>query len=43
MKYWRLFSDSTVEWKGQDMPVAFSYDIGTEQMAVNPALHGHFG
>lgn len=36
MKYWRLFSDSTVEWKGQDMPVALSYDIGTEQMADQP-------
>jgi len=33
MKYWRLFSDSTLQWRTEDLIVALSYDIGTEQSA----------
>jgi len=33
LKYWRSFSDSTVEWRTPDWRIALSYDIGTEQVA----------
>jgi hypothetical protein len=33
LKYWRTFSDSTVEWRSPDWRIAVSYDVGTEQVA----------
>lgn len=36
LKYWRLFSDSTVQWRSQDWTVALSYDLGTEQAEDQP-------
>ena len=33
LKYWRAFSDSTLEWRGEEWTFALSYDIGTERMA----------
>jgi len=36
LRYWRLFSDSIVEWKGDDVTVAFEYQVGTESTAGVP-------
>ena len=33
IKFWRAFSDSTVEWRIPDWRVALSYDVGTEEIA----------
>ena len=33
VKYWRAFSDSTVEWRVPTWRIALSYDVGTEEMA----------
>jgi hypothetical protein len=33
VKYWRAFSDSTVEWRVPTWRVALSYDVGTEEVA----------
>jgi hypothetical protein len=33
VKFWRAFSDSTVEWRMPDWRVALSYDVGTEEIA----------
>lgn len=32
--FWRFFSDSIAEWKGDDLTVTFEYQIGTENMTV---------
>jgi hypothetical protein len=38
LRYWRTFSDSTIEWRLPDWRVALSYDVGTEKVvAVNGA------
>ena len=42
MKYWRLFSDSTVQWRNEDMTVALSYDLGTENAAEEPGAPRQF-
>lgn len=34
LKFWRLFSDTIVEWKQDAYLVAFEYQIGTENIAV---------
>ena len=36
IQFWRLFSDSIVEWKNEDVTVALAYDIGTEDFAGDP-------
>jgi hypothetical protein len=36
LKYWRLYGNHILEWKGDDLILAASYDIGTEQMADQP-------
>lgn len=36
IKFWRFFSDSTVEWIGGNATVAASYNIGTENSAEQP-------
>lgn len=33
LQFWRLYSDSNVEWKGDDLTVAVTYNIGTEGIA----------
>ena len=32
LQFWRLFSNSIVQWEGDSATIAFSYDIGTEDM-----------
>jgi Putative beta-barrel porin-2, OmpL-like. bbp2 len=34
MEFWRLFSDTIVEWKSHPLTVAFEYQIGTEELAT---------
>jgi putative OmpL-like beta-barrel porin-2 len=34
LEFWRLFSDTIAEWKGERVIVAFEYQIGTENIAV---------
>ncbi|MBS0169238.1 MAG: porin [Nitrospira sp.] len=36
LQFWRLFSDSIVEWKDGPWTLAFAYDIGTESAAEQP-------
>jgi len=31
LRYWRLFSDSSIQWKRDNLTVALVYDIGTER------------
>ena len=31
LRYWRLFSDSSLQWKRDNLTIAFVYDIGTER------------
>ena len=33
LEYWRMFSDTIIEWKGGQFVVAFDYQIGTERIA----------
>ena len=33
LRYWRSFSDSTIEWRTPDWRIALSYDVGTEKVA----------
>lgn len=33
-QFWRLFFDTIVEWKGDDLTIAFENQIGTENLAV---------
>jgi len=32
LEFWRLYSNNIVEWKGDDVMVALTYDIGTERI-----------
>mgnify|MGYP001273118131 FL=1 len=36
IEFWRLFSDSIVEWKDGPLTLAAAYDVGTEQAAELP-------
>ncbi|MBU6434224.1 MAG: outer membrane beta-barrel protein [Nitrospirae bacterium] len=36
LEFWRLFSDSIVEWREGPFLIALDYQIGTEQMAATP-------
>ncbi len=36
IKFWRAFSDSTIEWRTPLSRIALSYDVGTEQVADRP-------
>ncbi|WP_447978763.1 outer membrane beta-barrel protein [Candidatus Nitrospira bockiana] len=33
VQFWRLLSDTIVEWKGEAATIAFEYQIGTEELA----------
>ena len=34
MQFWRLFSDSIVEWKRAPLTIAFEYQVGTEELTT---------
>lgn len=36
LEFWRLYGNHIVEWKGDDLTLAASYDIGTESIADQP-------
>lgn len=36
LEFWRLYGNHIVEWRGDDVTVAVSYDIGTENIANRP-------
>ncbi len=36
LEFWRLYGNHIVEWKGDDVTIAGSYDIGTESIANQP-------
>ena len=36
LEFWRLYGNHILEWKGDDVTVAASYDIGTENIANRP-------
>ena len=36
LKFWRAFSDSTVQWRGESLTLALSYDVGTEKSSADP-------
>src|SRR6188508_981792 len=36
IEFWRFFSDSIVEWKGDEVTVGFDYQIGTQKNASAP-------
>ncbi|ULA60882.1 MAG: conserved exported protein of unknown function [Nitrospira sp.] len=36
LQFWRLYANHIVEWKGDDVTIAASYDIGTENIADRP-------
>jgi len=36
LEFWRLYGNHIVEWRGDDVTVAVSYDIGTENIADRP-------
>lgn len=37
LQFWRFYSDSIVEWKGERLTLALAYDIGTEDAAEQAA------
>jgi hypothetical protein len=36
LEFWRVFSNFIMAWEGDDLTVAFSYDLGTENIAADP-------
>jgi hypothetical protein len=36
LKFWRAFSDSTLQWRGESLTLALSYDVGTEKSSTDP-------
>lgn len=36
LKYWRAFTDSTLQWRGEIWTLALTYDFGTENSADEP-------
>jgi len=36
LEFWRVFADSIVEWKGDDVTVALDHQIGTQKSATAP-------
>jgi hypothetical protein len=36
VRFWRVYSDSNLEWKDDDVTVALTYDLGTEGIAGRP-------
>jgi hypothetical protein len=42
LEFWRFFSDSIAEWKGEDVVVAFEYQIGTQNSETAPGSPRQF-
>jgi hypothetical protein len=42
IEFWRLFADTIVEWKGDDVTVALDHQIGTQKSATEPGNPRHF-
>jgi hypothetical protein len=42
VKFWRAFSDSTLQWRGDSLTLALSYDIGTERSSADPTAPRQF-
>lgn len=38
VRYWRAFSDTLLQWSGEDFTAALAYDAGTEQRSEGTAL-----
>ena len=38
-EFWRYFSDTILQWSGQDMTVALAYDVGTERLDQQNPSH----
>ncbi|MBH0202267.1 MAG: outer membrane beta-barrel protein [Nitrospira sp.] len=38
LEFWRLYGNHILEWKGDEVTVAASFDIGTERIAGQPGL-----
>ena len=36
LEFWRLYGNQILEWKGEDLVLAASYDVGTENVAGRP-------
>jgi hypothetical protein len=36
LRFWRSFADSIIEWKSDDILVAFDHQIGTQEKATDP-------
>ena len=36
LEFWRLFSNSVLEWRGEALTMALVYDVGTEKVAAQP-------
>jgi hypothetical protein len=36
IEFWRLYSNFIAEWKSDDVTIALSYDLGTENVAAQP-------
>jgi hypothetical protein len=36
LEFWRLYGNHILEWKGDDLTLAASYDVGTESIANQP-------
>ena len=36
LEFWRLYGNHILEWKGEEVTVAASYDVGTENIADQP-------
>ena len=36
LEFWRLYGNHILEWKGDDVTIAASYDVGTEAVADQP-------
>jgi hypothetical protein len=36
LEFWRLYGNHILEWKGDDLTLAVSYDVGTERIAGQP-------
>lgn len=42
LEFWRLFSDSILQWKGDDLALGLVYDVGTEDVASQPGTPRSF-
>jgi len=38
IEFWRIFSDTIVQWKGESLTVGFDYQVGTQKNASAPGV-----